>query len=145
MNKHRASRSFLLCAAVLIGGLGVACSDDGDDAVDTEDTSADESTSTTGADAATGVEPAEGDQRVAIVNYEFDPDALTVKVGTKVTWTNADGFDHTATSDDDAPAAFDTGELGTDAAGEFTFTEPGTYAYHCAIHDYMKGTVDVVE
>jgi plastocyanin len=144
MNKHRASRSFLLCAALLIGGLGVACSDDGDDAVDTEDTSTDESTSTTGADAATG-EPAEGDQRVAIANYEFDPDALTVKVGTKVTWTNADGFDHTATSDDDAPAVFDTGELGTDAAGEFTFTEPGTYAYHCAIHDYMKGTVDVVE
>jgi plastocyanin len=68
-----------------------------------------------------------------------------VKAGTKVTWTNVDDFDHTATSDDGAPAEFDTGDLGKDASGEFTFEEPGTYAYHCDVHTYMEGTVEVVE
>jgi plastocyanin len=135
----------LLCAAVLIGGLGVSCSDDGDKAVDTDAST----TTEAGGDATTtteaGGDAAEGDQSVAIANYAFDPESITVKVGTKVTWTNSDDFDHTATSDDGAPAEFDTGELESEGSGDFTFEEPGTYGYHCDIHSYMEGTVEVVE
>lgn len=136
------ARTLLLSAAVLIGGLGVGCSDDGDKAVDTgtTDESADGSTTTGPA-----AEPVEGDQDISIADYAFDPDGITVKAGTKVTWTNTDSFPHTATSDDGAPAAFDVDQLGTDDSGEFTFKEAGSYGYHCNIHDYMKGTVDVVE
>jgi plastocyanin len=140
----------LLSAAILIGGLSLGCSDDDDKAVDTGTTEADadetttteaDGTTTTGADA----EPAEGDQAVSISNYTFEPESITVKAGTKVTWTNSDDVAHTATSDDGAQAEFDTGDLEGDGSGEFTFEEPGTYAYHCDIHDYMKGTVEVAE
>jgi plastocyanin len=150
MNKLGASRTLLLSAAVLVGALGLGCSDDGDDAADTGTTeesandAADGSSTTATTDEAPA-EPAEGDQAVAIANYAFDPEAITVQAGTTVTWTNTDGFDHTATSDDGAPAEFDTGDLGTDASGDVTFEEPGTYAYHCDIHSYMEGTVEVVE
>lgn len=127
---------------MLLGALGLGCSDDGDDAVDsgTTEEPADDAGTTTGPEA-----PVEGDQAVAITNYAFDPEAITVKAGTTITWTNSDGFDHTATSDDGAPAEFDTGTLGTDAFGEVTFEESGTYAYHCDVHSYMEGTVEVVE
>src|SRR3954451_4443487 len=35
---------------------------------------------------------------VAITNFAFSPASLTVKAGTKVTWTNKDGDAHTVTS-----------------------------------------------
>jgi plastocyanin len=140
MTHLRTSRSLLLSAAVLIGGLGAACSDGGDDdAVDAggSEQSSDETT-TTEMPAA----PAEGDQTVSIADYTFDPDALTVKVGTTVTWTNTDDVEHTVTADD---GTFDTEKLGNDASGEYTFDQTGTYSYKCDIHSYMEGTVDVVE
>jgi plastocyanin len=33
--------------------------------------------------------------------------------------------------------------LAPGATGSFTFTTPGTYAYHCTIHSFMKGTIVV--
>jgi plastocyanin len=141
MKHGRTSRTLLLSAAVMIGGLGVACSDDGDDAADTDGSTP--SSDTTSAEAP--AEPADGDQTVSIADYAFDPEVLTIKVGSKVTWTNSDDFEHTATSDDGTPAAFDTAELATDGSGEYTFDQVGTYTYKCAIHTYMEGTVDVVE
>jgi amicyanin len=83
--------------------------------------------------------------KVSIKNYEFSPASITVKVGTKVTWTNEDSVGHTVTADDpssDAPAS------GTFSKGEsysFTFNKAGTYDYHCEPHPYMKATVVVTE
>ncbi len=79
---------------------------------------------------------------VTIANMAFTPSTVTVKVGETVTWTNHDGFSHTVTGDAGGPNS------GTIAAGQsysFTFATTGTFAYHCAIHPSMVGTVIVTE
>src|ERR1700687_356401 len=70
---------------------------------------------------------------VVIDNFTFDPPKLTIKAGTKVTWTNHDDVPHTATSSV-KPRAFDSGTLDTDEKFSYVFTAPGTYDYFCAVH-----------
>src|SRR6266550_1533266 len=77
---------------------------------------------------------------VNIQNSAFAPAATTIKVGDTVTWTNRDAFSHTSTSD---AGAWDTGVITAGASRSFTFTSAGTFAYHCSIHSFMKGTVVV--
>jgi amicyanin len=80
------------------------------------------------------------DATVKIDNFAFSPSALTVKVGTKVTWTNEDDIPHTV---DATAGAFKSGALDTDQAFSFTFAKPGTYQYFCALHPHMTGTIVV--
>src|SRR3954468_18364358 len=68
---------------------------------------------------------------VDIKDFAFSPDALEVKAGTKVTFTNRDGFDHTVTAKD---GSFRSGSLAVDATFTRTFDAPGTYPYLCSIH-----------
>lgn len=76
--------------------------------------------------------------------YFFKPDTITIKTGTKVIWVNHSDAPHTVTSDPGAPGAFDTTDNVTEnKMFEFTFTAPGTYAYHCNIHPYMKASITV--
>jgi plastocyanin len=88
-----------------------------------------------------GTRPAQADSgSVTIQNFAFNPSPLNVPVGSTVTWTNADGSAHTTTSDN---GAWDSGALSNGAHFSFTFTQAGTYTYHCAIHSYMHGTIVV--
>jgi plastocyanin len=80
---------------------------------------------------------------VAIQNFSFSPTAITVKVGTKVTWTNKDSTSHTVTADSGAADAFDSGTLATGQSFSHTFSKAGTFAYHCTFHSDMHGTVEV--
>lgn len=80
---------------------------------------------------------------VSIKNFAFDPSTLTVKAGTAVTWVNNDGAPHALVSDNGAPVSFSSDTLAPGAAYSFTFTQAGTYPYHCSIHPSMKGTVTV--
>lgn len=77
---------------------------------------------------------------VTIANFAFSPASLTVKVGTKVTWTNNDSTTHTVTADQ---GAFDAGNLPPGQSFSFTFTKAGTYNYHCSIHPSMTATIVV--
>ena len=86
---------------------------------------------------------ATGGNTVIIKNFAFDPSSLTVKSGTVVTWTNQDGASHTIVSDTGSPVAFSSDSLSSGASYSFTFTQPGTYTYHCSIHPTMKGTIIV--
>src|ERR1700751_3307459 len=79
---------------------------------------------------------------VKIDNFSFGPVALTVPVGTTVTWTNRDDIPHTAVSTDD-PKTFKSKVLDTDEKFSFTFSKPGTYPYFCSIHPKMTGKVIV--
>jgi len=77
---------------------------------------------------------------VNIQGSAFVPPTTTVRVGDTVTWTNRDAFSHTSTSD---TGVWDTGVIRAAASGSFTFTAAGTFAYHCAIHSFMHGTIVV--
>lgn len=78
---------------------------------------------------------------VSIKNFSFQPSTLTVSAGTKVTWENKDSTSHTVSSD--AQGLFDSGTLASGEKFSFTFSTPGSYGYHCAIHPGMKGTIVV--
>jgi plastocyanin len=56
---------------------------------------------------------------------------------------NNDGTPHAIASDAGSPRAFSSDSLSTGASYTFTFTQTGTYAYHCSIHPSMKGTIIV--
>ncbi len=77
---------------------------------------------------------------VTIQNFAFSPASLEVAVGTTVTWTNQNSAPHTATADD---GSFDTGQLAQGQSGSVTFDTAGTFAYFCAIHPNMRGTITV--
>jgi len=77
---------------------------------------------------------------VAIHNFAFGPQVVSVKVGTTVHWTNQDSEAHTVTSD---TGAFNSPTLQPGAGYSFTFTKPGTYSYHCTIHPFMTAKVVV--
>ncbi len=97
-------------------------------------------TKTTTATGPTTTTQASGGNTVTISGFAFSPATLNVAVGTKVTWTNKDGTTHTVSSDTNA---FNSGNLADGASYSYTFNTAGTYAYHCAIHTYMKGTIVV--
>ena len=74
------------------------------------------------------------------MSFAFIPNSITVPVGTRVVWTNQDMEDHTVTSD--KPGIFDNA-VPAGGSTSITFTIPGTYTYHCAIHPEMLGVVIV--
>ena len=79
---------------------------------------------------------------VAIQGFAFAPAALTVPVGTTVTWTNRDSDAHTVTSDGSG-GPLNSKALATGDTFSFTFTKAGTYHYLCTIHPFMTATVTV--
>jgi len=81
---------------------------------------------------------------VKIMNFAFSPADITVKKGTKVTWTNNDSTTHTVTENDgkNGPSA---PEMAPGSSYSFTYSETGTFRYHCTIHPDMIGTVTVTE
>jgi plastocyanin len=77
---------------------------------------------------------------VKIDNFSFGPAAITVPVGTTVTWINRDDIPHTVVSDD---KVFKSKVLDTDEKFSYTFSKPGTYPYFCSVHPKMTGKVVV--
>jgi plastocyanin len=84
----------------------------------------------------------------------FKPEKLEVPGGTTVTWKQADAGFHTVTSGTVAQGSsgvtempdgrFDSGQLATDATFTFSFDDPGSYPYFCAVHPAtMRGEVTV--
>ena len=74
-------------------------------------------------------------------SYRYAPAAITVPVGTRVTWTNADVFTHSVRLLDlgDSNLILRPGE-----SASYTFTRAGLVHYDCAFHSQMmKGTVEV--
>ena len=77
---------------------------------------------------------------ISIQNFAFNPEKITVPVGTTITWTNKDSAPHTVTSNN---GAFNSGTLGNGGTFQFTFNTVGTFDYHCNIHRSMTATVIV--
>ncbi len=77
---------------------------------------------------------------VSIDNFTFNPQRLTIKAGTTVTWTNKDDIPHAIAT---VSKLFRSKTLDTDNAYSFTFTTPGSYQYFCSLHPHMTGTIVV--
>jgi plastocyanin len=88
----------------------------------------------------TSAPPAGGGKPAAveISQFVFRPARLEVAAGTRVTWTNRDSSPHTATA-----SGFDTGTLRQGQSKSVVLSHPGTYAYFCQLHPFMKATVVV--
>ena len=71
----------------------------------------------------------------------YQPDPVTVQAGQSVTWTWEDQANQHSVSADDS--SFESCLQGAGSTFTTTFVKAGTYAYHCAIHPQMKGTVTV--
>src|SRR6185503_12906438 len=75
----------------------------------------------------------------------FSPATITVDAGQPVCWTwNTPGMSHNLSADD---GSFSSGDPVTNGTFQRTFTQPGTYGYHCQVHGSatsgMRGTVVV--
>lgn len=81
---------------------------------------------------------------ISIRDFAFDPESCRVTVGSTLTFVNDDGVPHTATAEDGAAAAFDTGTLQPGASATVTLDTVGTSPYVCEIHPSMRATVEVV-
>ena len=129
---------------------GTAANDsmDMDDSMPSQDPKSNSGTSqdtgATGNSASGDASKAESTDQVKIANYAFSPATITVKVGTKVTWTNTDVVKHNVAMDDNADGP-SSQMLAKGDTYTYTFTKAGTYKYHCTPHPYMKGTVVVAE
>jgi plastocyanin/uncharacterized membrane protein YozB (DUF420 family) len=77
---------------------------------------------------------------VEIKKFTYDPDSITVPVGTHVVWRNFDAVPHTVTSTNDL---FDSGIMDQNENFSYTFQDSGTYDYYCSIHPYMMAKVIV--
>ena len=77
---------------------------------------------------------------VAIENFKFSPDKLTIAGGDIVRFTNLDSAPHTATADN---GTFDTGTLQKGQSAEIEI-EPGGTGYTCRFHPNMKGRIDAI-
>jgi amicyanin len=106
-------------------------------------------TGTTPAPAATATQAGNAQSVMIITDssgtFAFSTASLTIKAGMTVTWKNTTAVPHTVTSDDGK--SFDSGTANPIAAQSgtfsFTFSKAGTFAYHCAIHPFMKATIIV--
>jgi len=87
----------------------------------------------------------EEENTVVILNHEFNPDPITIKSGTTITWINLDVVAHTVDSGTHENPAdlFESGSLKQDESFSYTFNEPGVYVYHCDPHPYMEGVIIV--
>jgi plastocyanin len=84
--------------------------------------------------------PVTGITKVQIVNFAYAPANIQVPAGTQVTWTNLDTAPHTVTF---TASKQGSGALQQGQSFSYTFATPGTYAYYCAVHPYMKAVVTV--
>ena len=79
-------------------------------------------------------------------NY-FDPEELTIEVGTTVRWVWVGDIDHNVnpTSQPDDADWDGHPDLQREGEYEFTFEVVGTYEYTCDPHPGMDGVIEVVE
>jgi plastocyanin len=85
-----------------------------------------------------------GTVQIAYRNIAIAPDALRVKVGSTIKWTNFDTVAHNVTSEG-GPQKFASKDFGEGGTFEIKALKPGVIHYECTIHPAsMNGTIEVV-
>jgi plastocyanin len=122
---------FALCTIVALAAAGCGSSN----------SSSTSSGSSSSASSTAAASSSGGGVAIKMQNIAFDPKAVTVKVGQKVTWTNDDSTNHNVTAD--SGAAFKSKDFGSGGTFSFTPTKAGTIKYVCTIHPGMVATLTV--
>ncbi|MEP7200404.1 MAG: plastocyanin/azurin family copper-binding protein [Chloroflexota bacterium] len=83
--------------------------------------------------------------KVDIHVFQFAPQALNVKAGTAVVWTNMDDIQHSVTSGTPPTPSglWDSDFFALGKSFAFTFNEPGQFAYFCKRHNSMTAVITV--
>lgn len=92
--------------------------------------------------AAASANPVGTGVRIQVKNFAFEPAAITIKVGQKLTWTNDDVVPHTATADHNV---WDSGQVAPGHSFTVTVIRPGMYEYTCLNHPFMHAKVIAVK
>ena len=92
-----------------------------------------------------GNNPPPDGNTITIRDNSFSPTSLTIDPGTTVRWVNNGSAIHTVTSGtrNNANGIFNSGDMRNGDSFEFTFTNSGTFDYHCTYHLGMDGTIVV--
>jgi len=77
---------------------------------------------------------------VSIQFSAYDPAQIDVLAGETVSWTNDSSRQHTVTADD---GSFDSGVVAPTSGFVHRFEASGSFPYHCTIHPFIRGEVDV--
>lgn len=82
---------------------------------------------------------------VVVGDFAFRPPVLRVTLpegsgAVEVRWVNGGPSDHTVTANG---GAFDSRSLARGASFSFRFQTEGTFDYHCAFHETMRGQIVV--
>lgn len=83
---------------------------------------------------------------ISISGFTFVPPKVRVSYGDTVTWTNADEFQHTATSTGGSAKSFNSGTLNFGASYSIVINPSdgrGPFPYFCSIHPTMVDTIFV--
>ena len=80
---------------------------------------------------------------VSIVDNAFSPATVSLSPGGSVTWTRTGANPHTTTSDSSTVWPWDSGILAQNATFNKSFPASGSFPYHCNVHTFMHGTVNV--
>ncbi len=119
----------------------------GDSSGNTDTGGSDTDTGTGGSDTDTGGSGgATSVVDVGIDDAKFIPKSVTISVGQAVRWTNHMFTPHAIRSgnpeDSDKGELFRSESLAIGASFQYTFTEPGTYYYHCEYMYRLEGMRD---
>lgn len=77
---------------------------------------------------------------VDIKDFAFNPPAVTVKPGQRITWTNQDSAVHNVVAGD---GTFKSPDLKQGDSFTYTAKKAGTFSYVCTYHPNMKATLTV--
>jgi plastocyanin len=133
----------IACLALTIAACGDDDDDDGGGTAQTTEQTDGGATDKGAAGPDDGAAGGGGSETVDIPDISFDPEELTVKAGTTVTWTNSDDLPHTVTKDGGPGADFDSGNLSPGDEFEQTFDAAGKVDYVCTIHPGQAGSITV--
>ena len=77
---------------------------------------------------------------VGVANFEWQQ-PINAKVGDVITWTNGDTAPHKVALDDGSCAM--SANIPGGGSKSLVFSVAGTFPFHCAVHQSMKGTITI--
>lgn len=81
-----------------------------------------------------------GNVDIEMKGFAFSPNEMTVKTGTKVTWTNMDNTGHDVKASDES---WGSDTLNNGQSFSKVFDKEGTFSYVCSFHSGMTGKIIV--